>query len=582
MNTLIGQPASPGVAEGPISFYRPAALPSCPIAPGDPQSQAARLATCLEEARAQCQRLAQGADAASADAASADAASADMTTVELAAEILSAQAMFLSDPMLLDAARERIAQGMAAEIAWQESVEALAQQLEALGDEMWCARADDVRDVGQRVLRALAGQPQGADPVPAQGCIVAGANLLASEVMALARSGVAGLALAGGSPTAHAAILARALGIPMTVGLGEGLFDLAAGTLVQLDGSAGALRALSPGEGASPSQPPATTARQEPPLSGPAHTADGHRVQLLCNVGTLADAERGNALGAEGAGLVRSEFLFLDHPSLPNEGQQLAAYVSVFRALEAKPVVIRTWDLAADKGAWGEPDTGARQPGLGRGIRWGLRQTGATLAQLMAILRAVHLAGAGRARIMIPFVSTVEEWRAARGLVDRAMDRLAAEGQRVKPPLVGAMIEVPAAVWMADALAAEADFLSVGSNDLAQHLMATDRDAPESAELLSGLQPALLRCLQAVVAAGHQTGIPVSLCGEMASDPALMPLLVGLGFDSLSLQPTSLPSARRALASISYTRARDLASEATRCTTVAEVRALIAPPPETR
>ena len=548
---LAGQSASPGAAQG--TAYRYHAAPwVLPTAEGcDPALERARLERALEAARGELRAL----SAETRQRLSGDEAG-----------IFESQEMFLRDPLLEEAVRGRIAEGETAARAWWQGVQEAAQQVRAIGEEPWLSRAADLTDAGERVMCHLTGQPPPAATGDLTGKIVLAQEVMASQALALARGGAAGLALAGGSLTSHAAILARAMSWPMVVGLGEALWQIADGASLWLDGDTGRLVVRPQGEG---------HIARATAVPGRATTRDGHAVALWANIATLEGARRAVAVGAEGVGLLRTEFLYLGNDQLPDELAQAAAYGEIAIALSGRPLVIRTLDHSADK-AIGPQARDEPNPALGlRGIRASLAQPKAFLTQVRAILRAASRPGGVAIRLMFPMVSTLEEWRAARGLVDVARGQLAALGLEVPPAPVGCMVEVPALALLGDALAAEADFLSLGTNDLAQYLLAADRDNPQVAALAAGPQPALLRLVDPLARAARAAGKPISVCGELAADPALAPLWVGLGLDVLSMDPSAIAAVREAVAGLDLREARRMARACLRCTTVGEVRAAL-------
>ena len=496
----------------------------------------------------------------------------------LEADILEAQRLFLSDPMLVDQTRASILQGSSAVAGWRDCTRAISDQFQAIGQEPWSSRAEEVRDVGERVLRRLLNVADSSPEPSLAGAVVVAQRLVASQVLGLVRQGALGFALSGGSPSSHAAIMAKALQTPMVMGLGEKVMSLAPGAAVLVNGDAGIVDVLphdALSDVSTAPSPPRIVSTTDPG-AGPTHTRDGRRIRVLANVSSPRDVERALQRGAEGAGLVRTEMLFLDRAGAPSEAEQTRAYAAILGAFSGKPVAIRTWDLAPDKTAWLEG--GEIERLAVRGIRQSLRDPAALMAQLRALLRAGAMVSEvcrGGMSVLLPHVATVEELRAARGILDRVRDELAAGDVAAPSPQVGVMIEVPGAALMADALAREVGFISVGSNDLAQHLMAADREDVEAATLLSGRQPALLRLLKQVIASAHAAELEVTLCGELAADLASIPLMIGLGFDGLSVAPGSLLDTRSAVVRVSSLEASRLVAEALSCATEQEVRDLM-------
>ncbi len=449
------------------------------------------------------------------------------------AGILDAQALMLDDPALLEGALALIAQGRPADDAVEQALEPFAAMLRASPDPVFQARAADVHDVVAQIRRTLRGSIEG--PPPAQPSILVARDLAPSQTAGLDRELVVGFATEQGSATAHTAILARALGLPAVVGIAGLVDSVEDGQPALLDGDQGTLL-LDP--------PAALTAQVAPPRSGPAsdpvpaETVDGRRIEVGCNAAGLDDARRAAAAGADGIGLLRSEFLFLGRDRLPGEDEQVSMLAEVLAAVGGRPVILRTLDVGADKPLPALPQPPEANPALGvRGLRLQLlRHPDLLKTQLRAGLR---VASGHRLRIMFPMVSTVSEVRAARQVLLDAQCELFPQG--TPPPLeVGIMVEVPAAAVAADLLANEVDFFSLGTNDLAQYLFAADRTNPDVAHLADGLHPAMLRMIGDVAAAAHRHHRWVGICGEMASDPWALPLLIGLGLDELSVHPPAV------------------------------------------
>ncbi len=449
------------------------------------------------------------------------------------AGILDAQALMLDDPALLEGALALIAQGLPADDAVEQALEPFAAMLRASPDPVFQARAADVHDVVAQVRRALRGSTDA--PPPARPSILVARDLAPSQTAGLDRDLVVGFATEQGSATAHTAILARALGLPAVVGIAGLVDSVEDGQPALLDGDQGTLLL----------DPPATLTAQVPPAASgpatdaaPAETVDGRRIEVGCNAAGLDDARRAAAAGADGIGLLRSEFLFLGRDRLPDEDEQVTMLAEVLAALGGRPVILRTLDVGADKPLPALPQPPEANPALGvRGLRLQLQRHPDLLkAQLRAALR---VAPSHPLRIMFPMVSTVGEVRAARRLLLEAQRELFPE--KTPPSLeVGIMVEVPAAAVAADVLAAEVDFFSLGTNDLAQYLFAADRTNPDVAPLADSLHPAMLRMIGDVVAAAHRRHRWVGICGEMASDPWALPLLIGLGLDELSVHPPAV------------------------------------------
>jgi len=447
------------------------------------------------------------------------------------AGILEAQALMLDDPALLDGALELVKRGTPADVAVAETMAPFAAMLRASPDPVFQARAADVDDVVEQIRRALHGLSDSPRP-PSRPSILVARDLAPSQTAGLDRALVVGFATEQGTATAHTAILARALGLPAVVGI-AGLYDAVGdGQPLLLDGDQGTLVVDPPASAIPHLGGPAPLAAD----AAPAVTRDGRRVEVGSNAANLEDARRAAAAGADGIGLLRSEFLFLGSDRLPTEDEQVAMLEAVSTAMAPRPVILRTLDVGADKPLPALPQPAEANPALGvRGLRLQLLRRPDLLAdQLRAALR---VAARHPLRLMFPMVSTVDEVRQAQAILAAAardVGSAAANGPRLQ---VGIMIEVPAAAIGADLLAREVDFFSLGTNDLTQYLFAADRTNPELGPLADSLHPALLRMIDQVVKAAHRRRRWVGVCGEMASDLWAVPLLVGLGVDELSVHP---------------------------------------------
>lgn len=552
-----GIAAAPGLALGPIHHLRPAPAAPAAVPRGAPAEERARLGTALATARLELVGVRDRLQRVLADRGAAELG------------VFEAHAELLEDPELVAAAEGRIAGGEDAAAAWTGAVELRAAAVAELGDALLAARAADLRDVGQRVARILAGDAEDAR-LPSHPVVIVAPELSPSQTTSFVAGNVLGLCTAGGGPTSHAAILARALGLPSVVSAGADVLSWPEGTPVILDGDAGTvLRDPDPGERAGAGrQQTARAERRRAELrdaARPAVTLDGRRVEVAANVGSAAEARRAAEAGAEGVGLLRTEFLFLDRIAPPDEDEQRAVYAEVAAAMRGLPVIVRTLDVGGDKPLAYLPMPVEANPFLGvRGLRLCLARPELLRGQLRAIVRA---AGAGRLRIMFPMVADVGELRAARAVLAEVA---AAEGG---PALeVGVMIEIPAAALLADVLAAEVDFFSIGSNDLSQYTLAMDRGHPSLAAQADGLHPAVLRLVARTVEEAHAAGKWVGLCGELGADPAAVPILVGLGVDELSVNVPALAAVKARIRSLSYEEARAVAARAVRCSTAAEVR----------
>ncbi|GAB4533150.1 MAG: phosphoenolpyruvate--protein phosphotransferase [Anaerolineales bacterium] len=559
-----GIPIADGIALGETYIHRPAEplVPSHPAS--DPQAEWQRLQEALQQAeKAIRKRRARVA----AQAGEAEAA------------IFDAHALLLHDPDLLEATRRGIQQaGRNAAAAWQEAVERAAAAYEALPDAYLRQRAADVRDVGRQVLLLLTGgrthAPHFARPV-----ILLAKDLTPTETAQLDLDKVLGIATLQGGPTSHSAILARALGIPALAGLPPQVLHTADGTPAALDGFRGHFWV----------QPDAETraalltrreqwrARQQALLAQvhqAAVTRDGHRLEVAANAGSLEEAVAARRQGAEGIGLLRTEFLFLQRLTPPDEEAQREVLHTVGAAMEGRPVIVRTLDVGGDKPLPYIKQPEEANPFLGtRAIRLGFLQEDLFRTQLRAILRAgaeVNL------RVMFPMVATLEEVRRARALLESVHQNLESEGIPHRWPIeTGIMVEIPAAALSATILATEVDFFSIGTNDLTQYTLAAERGNPNLAYLSDGLHPAVLRLIRMVVEAAHAQGKWVGVCGELAGDPQAVPLLVGLGVDELSLNPAGIPQVKDIIRGLRAADAHQLATAALKAPDARGVRQLV-------
>jgi phosphocarrier protein FPr/phosphocarrier protein len=495
------------------------------------------------------------------------AAEADPTR----AAVLVAHGALAQDPALVADAERRISDGKSAGFAWKAAVAEVVETLRALPDARMAERADDLRDLERRVLEKLTGAASPA-PDPPAGAILVAEELLPSQLLAIPAGRLAGLALARGGPTSHVAILAAAMGLPTLVGAGPALEAVPEGATLVLDAESGLIAV-------DPKPRVLQTARRRlanqvverdaahAAAREPAALADGAPIAVLANLGGQADARGAVAAGAEGCGLLRTEFLFLDRDLAPDEAEQVAAYQAVAEALDGRPLIVRLLDIGADKPARFAAQPAEENPALGvRGVRLALRRPALLATQLRAILQ---VRANGPLSLMVPMVASLAELRAVRAALEAAARELGRP-----PPELGVMIETPAAAMIADRLAAEAAFLSIGTNDLAQYALAMDRGHPELAGEIDGLELAVLRLIAAACEGAAAHGRPVSVCGALAGDPAAIPILVGLGVTRLSMAPPAIAPAKALLRRLNGDACRALATDALALDSAAEVRAL--------
>jgi multiphosphoryl transfer protein len=552
---LDGVAASAGVVVGPARHLGAATGPPPERTAHSPEEER----RALDDARAGAREaIASDREAVAARGGAAEAA------------IFDAHAALLDDEAMLEPALAAIDAGAAAERAWHDAAEQVAATYRGLDDALLRERAADVLDVGRRVVSALTGQER---PALSEAGIVLAGELTPAEAAGLDADLVVGIATAHGSATAHAAILARALGLPAVVGLGPALEAIPEGTEILLDGDAGSLR-VEPGEElVEEARTRATRARERRAAAvararEPGATRDGTRVEVFANLGSADEAARAVEAGAEGVGLLRTEFLFLERAALPDEDEQAATLAAIATALDGRPLVVRTLDAGADKPLPALPQEPEDNPFLGvRGIRLALARPEVLATQLRAILR---VAAEHPVKVMLPMVATLDEVRAARALFEEARRATGVEAAVE----LGIMVEVPAAALMADRLAAEVDFFSIGTNDLTQYTMAAERGSAALAPLLAGVQPAVLALVEATVQAAGPHGRWVGVCGELAGDPAAAVLLAGLGVTELSMAPALIPEAKAALRAVTIDDARAAAAAALQASDADAARAL--------
>ena len=565
MKTLRGIAASRGIAIGPAFHFRRADLSFERCTVEDPTAEWARFQAALETAREQ---LADVYAKAEAESGAAQAA------------IFQAHALMLEDPELLDAVRTAIEeQCINAEAALSDAAETYAQMLETLDDEYLSARAADVRDVAARVLRILLGVAESPCAGLTAPSIVLARDLTPSDTVLLDKDFVLGFCTAEGGSTSHTAILARGLGIPAVVGTGEGLKEIKPGYNLVVDGDGGEV-IINPDKKtikeytARQSQLKELQAEAEAVSHQPAITTDGHRVEVVANIGSVDGIQSALDAGAEGVGLLRSEFLYLERQNLPSEEEQYISYKKIADAFEEQPVILRSLDVGGDKDIPYIDLPPETNPFLGvRAIRLCLTRPELFKPQLRAALRAGY---GNNLKLMFPMVATVSDVECIREVLEECKEELRAEGQKVAEKMdIGIMIEIPSAAVLADQLADVVDFFSIGTNDLSQYTMAADRTNAHVAPLASGFQPAVFRLIKIVIDAAHAKGKWVGLCGEMAGELLAIPILLGLGLDEFSMNPPAIPYAKRLISSISYEHAKQVAENALQLRSDQEIREYI-------
>ncbi|GLZ85596.1 phosphoenolpyruvate--protein phosphotransferase [Metapseudomonas resinovorans] len=543
--------AAPGIAVGPAHMHRQQEF-DYPLRGESPGVERERLQQAIDHVHGEIEALVLRSEA------------------KAVREIFTTHLEMLTDPELGDEVDARLKQGESAAAAWMTVVEGAATQQESLHDALLAERAADLRDIGRRVLAQLCGVDDAHEPD--EPYILVMDEMAPSDVARLDRDRVAGILTARGGATSHSAIVARALGIPALVGAGAGVLLLEPRTPLLLDGQRGRLvvapdaeqlqRARQEQEGRQHRLQLADVHKQEPAL-----THDGHRVEICANLGDCAGAAKAVAQGAEGVGLLRTEFIFMAHPQAPDLATQETEYRRVFDALDGRPLVARTLDVGGDKPLPYWPVAEEENPFLGvRGVRLTLQRPKLMETQLRALMRASE----GRPlRIMFPMVGTVEEWRQAREMALK----VAAEIPQADLQL-GIMVEVPSAALIAPVLAREVDFFSIGTNDLTQYCLAIDRGHPTLSAQADGLHPAVLQLIALTVRAAHAEGKWVGVCGELAGDPLAVPLLVGLGVDELSLSASGIAEVKARVREFNLSAARELAESALGLESAAAVREL--------
>ncbi len=486
--------------------------------------------------------------------------------------ITQAHQALLSDDGLLDAAAEAIGNGASAGHAWRLAVRPQAEALRATGDAHLAERADDMLDLERRVLAELAGEADAPLTFPPDTILIAD-DLLPSQVMALDPANVVGFCVERGGPTSHVAILAASMGLPALVALGPVLRQVREGTDLILDAGNGLLQVAPDAATLAAARARIADLRVRRAAAKaaalkPCHTADGARIEVFANLGSEADAVQAIANGAEGSGLLRTEFLFLDRPRAPSVAEQAADYQAIATALEGRPLIVRLLDIGGDKPAPYLPIAAEENPALGlRGIRVGFAYPGMLADQIRAILSVQPV---GQCRIMVPMIAGVDELRRVRSV----LDRVRADMGITDPVELGVMVETPAAAVTADLLAAEADFLSIGTNDLTQYALAMDRGNAAVAGSIDGLHPSVLRLIAQTCQGAARHGRWTGVCGSLASDPLAVPILIGLGVTELSATPALVPEIKALVAGLTLDRARAHAAEALACATAADVRTL--------
>ncbi len=561
--TRSGLPASPGIAIGPAYVLRRErmVIPERRIEADEVDGEAERLEAAFATTRGQLDEIRAGIEGTG-----------------LVGDVFDAQFLFLEDPTLREHSAQNVrVLGLNAEWALQRELRRVQALFEGVADAYMRERAADVGHVVRRVQQVLMGrEPEGLSNAP-PGCVVVAEELGPGDVAQVTREQVAGFVTETGSRTSHVAIMARSLGIPAVVGAGSGLVaQIDDGEEVVIDGRSGRVYVGPDGATVERYREQArllidTERELLRYVHLPAESRDGVRMTMLANIESVEEIGDALRFGAEGVGLFRTEYLYMNRADLPSEEEQFDVYRKVLEACAPHDVVIRTLDLGGDKVPTGLALAEEENPALGlRGIRMYQDRPAVFHTQLRALLRA---SSAGRLKVLIPMVSTLGEFQFARDTLEQLAAELRAAGHVVSDDIpLGAMVETPAAAVMADLLAPRTDFLSIGTNDLLQYTLAVDRTNQQVAYLYEPFHPAHLRMVQQICQAGRRAGITVGMCGEMAGDPANLWILLALGVGELSMAPFSIPLIKKILRDSTAGEARELLATVLRLDSAEEIR----------
>jgi len=541
VSKLNGVGASEGVAVGPAFVHAPAEPEPARknISEGAVEEELERFRGAVEAVVSKLSETAEQLDAAGN---------------EEEAAIFEAHVELAEDPELASGVEERVRDLMSPEAAVLAVGNEHAEALSAMEDEYLSARADDVLDVASQIAaEMMGGRAAGLEMLEEPSVIVA-RSLAPSDTARIPRRMALGFVTAEGSKTSHVSIMARSMGVPAVVGVGAAALEAALeARTIAVDGAEGyAVIDPDPDTVAEFEAKSEELAAEREILEGYRHvearTRDGRRIEVAANLGSSSEAEGALAWGAEGVGLFRTEFLFMERPRLPSEDEQYEAYVEVARVFGERPVIVRTLDVGGDKDLPGVDQPEEDNPFLGwRGIRMSLDEPNLFKPQLRALLRA---ASAGNLRIMFPMIADVEEVRSAKRIFEECRQELQSEGEESGPAEIGVMIETPAAAIHAGELAPEVSFFSVGTNDLVQYTLAADRGNERLRRLQRADHPAVLELIRMTCEAARESGIWVGVCGEAAADPAVIPKLVELGVTELSMSAPSIPRAKKVVSEL--------------------------------
>ena len=558
--------ASPGIAIAKAFVYDKVEVEVTEKKVDDAAAEVARLQTALEKSKEQILKI-------------KEKAASDLGEEE--AEIFEAHAMVLDDPEFVDSITAEInTNGVNAEFAVKTVTDRFFEMFDMMDDPYFSARAADIRDVGTRVLNNVMGVENVDISCLDEDTIIVADDLAPSDTAQMDKARVKGFATNIGSRTSHTAIMARSLEIPAVLGLGDITSAVKNGDIVVVDGLKGQA-VINPTD-----DELAAYKKQQEDYQAyikelaelkelEAVTTDGHKVELVGNIGSPNDTDGVHKNGGRGVGLYRTEFLYMNSDTMPDEEKQYEAYKAVIESLDGDPVIIRTLDIGGDKKLPYLPLEEEMNPFLGfRAIRLCFREVDMFKTQLRAILRASAF---GNALIMFPMISGVSEVRQAKGILAECMKELDEKGQAYDKNIrVGVMIEIPSAAVTSDIIAKEVDFFSIGTNDLCQYTLAVDRMNQEVSYLYNPLHPAILRLVKTVIDASHaREGLFTGMCGEMAGDPMATLILLGLGMDEFSMSASSIPQVKKIIRSVSYEDAKAIAEKALNLETGEEVKEMV-------
>jgi len=565
MRIIRGIPAARGIAIGPVYLYTPLAIEIQYCQIEDPAKEWKRLQSAIQTASHELHLAHEQAQEKIGDSEAA---------------IFEAHLEMLDDPELLDLARNMIEdQRINAETAFNNAAETYASAIEAMEDEYFRARGADIRDVKKRVLRILLGLEDNPFASLNTPSIILAQDLTPSDTIALDKSLVLGFCTASGGSTSHTAILARGLGLPAIVGAGNDILAIPGDSQVILDGQSGELTVDAGAATIEKYRQKQLSAIQSQEAAvkkarQPAITRDGKQVEVVANIGSVEEARKAMELGAEGVGLLRTEFLYLREERLPDEEEQYTAYCAILDSFGDYPVVLRTLDIGGDKEIpyLNIPTEMNSFLGL-RAIRLCFQRPDLFKPQLRAVLRA----SAGRnLKLMFPMIATPAEVIKARQILEDCRNELQQEGISTSEKMeIGIMVEIPSAVMLADHFCKYVDFFSIGTNDLTQYTLAVDRTHPALSYLSSAFSPAVLRLVASLIETAHKYGKWVGMCGELAGEPAAIPILLGLGLDEFSMNAPMIPTIKEILRSLSANDCRTVAERALQMSDPEEVKAYI-------